>query len=120
MGKHNRGFTLLEVLLAAILLTVGSVFLLEAISTGLFSSGINETELVAIILAQEKIESIRNTIYENIVDEAKAVVNGFPAFRREVIVATPQTGLKEVTVNVYYEVKRAELNISLVTYVSNA
>ncbi len=115
----RRAFTLLEVLLAAIVLTVGSVVLLQVISIGLFSGGINETELVALNLAQEKIESIRNTAYANIANEAKAVVSGFPAFQREVVVTTPQADLKQVTVNVYYTIKSAELNVALITYASN-
>src|SRR3989338_2877858 len=95
------GFTLLEVLLTIILMVAVFVVLLEAFSTGLFSGGENETELVGINLAQEKMEEIRNKSYATIVNEAKAVIAAFPAFQMEVAVTTPQTSLKQVTVNVY-------------------
>lgn len=121
MRRHNAGFTLLEMLLATILLTVGSVSLLQAINSGLFAGGINETELVATYLAQEQIESIRNTAYASIIPVAKAPVPGFTAFQRQVFVDNnvPVTNMKRVTVSVYYTVKSSELTMSMVTYVSN-
>ena len=56
MKRKSKGFTLLEVLLAVILFTVGFTALLQAMSVGLFAGGENENELVAVNLAQEKIE----------------------------------------------------------------
>ena len=114
----RKGFTFLEVLLAVVVLAVGSVSLLQAISMGLFAGAINETELIAVNLAQEKMEWIRNTAYASIVSEARADVSGFSAFKREVIVTTPQANLRQVTVNVYYTIKNSELTKSLTTYVS--
>ncbi len=113
------GFTLLEVLLTIILMVTGSLFLLQALATGLFAGGENETELIAVNLAQEKMEELRNNNYANIVNEAKAAVPGFPVFQREVAVTIPQAGLKQATVNVYWFTKADELNMSLVTYVSD-
>ena len=100
-------------------MVIGSVLLLQALAIGLFSGGENETELVAISLAQEKTEELRNKSYPNIVNEAKAVVPGFSAFQREVMLTIPQAGLKQVSVNVYWFTKADELNVSLVTYVSD-
>ncbi len=119
MGKTG-GFTLLEVLLAVVVLASGLVFILGALTIALSGGGINEAELIAVNLAQEKIESIRNTAYGSIAEEEKAVVSGFPAFQREVTLITPRDNLKEVTVNVYFMVKSAENKVSLVTYVSNS
>lgn len=115
----DKGFTLLEVLLAIVLLVTGTVFLLQVFTPGLFAGGENETELVAINLAQEKMEEIRNTVYANIASEARAVVAGSPVFEREVVVSVPQTSLKQATVKVYWSAKADELNMTLVTYVSD-
>ncbi|MBI5124006.1 MAG: hypothetical protein HZA72_01145 [Candidatus Omnitrophica bacterium] len=107
-------------MLAILLLGTGFALLLQVVSTGLFAGGVNEDELVAANLAQEKIEELRNTQYAGIVQETPAVaVAGFPAFTREVLVSTPQTGLKQITVNVYYYVKNTQTSTTIVTYVSD-
>ena len=116
----RRGFTLLEVLLAVVLMVTGSVFLLQAIGTGLSSGGVNESELVAYNLAAERMESLENTAYASIVNEAKAVVPGFPSFQRQVAFTTPITNLKQITVTTYWTVKGTEISTALVTYSSNA
>ena len=115
----NKAFTLLEVTLTVLLMTIGFIILLEALGIGLFAGGENETELAAINLAQERVETLRDLSYASIANEAKAVVSGYSQFNREVLVTTPQTGLKQVTVSVYWFTKANELNVSLVTYVSN-
>ncbi len=116
----SRGFTLLEVILTILLVTGGFVVLLQALNTGLFVSSDNESQLVAVNLAQEKAEDIRNTTYASIANEAKAVVPGFTTFQRDVVVTTPQTDLKQATITVYWNSKDVELDYSVVTYVSNA
>lgn len=114
-----KGFTLLEVLLTLLLFTAGFVTLSLAVSQGLFVSGDSEASLVATSLAREKMEEIRGRSYSNIVNETKAPVSGFSPYRREVVVSTPMTNLKQVTVKVYWFNKDDELSVSLVTYVSN-
>lgn len=114
----KKGFTLLEVLLTVVLLVSGWVALSQALSTGLFASGQNEAELIAVKLAQEKIEEVRNLSYAAIANEAKAVVSGYPAFQREVKITIPQANLKQIEVAVYWFSKATELNTSLITYVS--
>lgn len=117
--SSSRGFTLLEVLLATLVITLGFFALLQVFSLGLFASRDNESVLVATQLAQEKMDEIRNKSYASIANEAKAAVTGFSDFQREVVVTTPQTDLKQVSVNVYWNTKSVELNTGLVTYASN-
>ena len=97
----------------------GFLSLSWAMSVGLFAGGDNENTLIAINLAQEKMEEIRNKSYANALNEAKAAVSGFSSFQREVAVSTVQGGLKEVDVNVYWYVKSAEASVGLVSYVSD-
>lgn len=117
--NREKGFTLLEVLMAVLLVTLGIVTLSGAFSIGLFASGNNESLLIGTQLAQEKIEEIRNHSYASTASEARGSVSGFSAFDREVVVSTALTNLKQVTVNVYWKNKDDELSTSLVTYVSN-
>jgi len=117
--RSRNGFTLLEVLLTLLLVTSAFLALSSAFSLGLSASGNNEGLAVANVLAQEKMEEMRNKSYANVSSEAKAAVSGFSAYQREVAVTTPQTGLKQVTVTVSWYHKDDELTASLVTYVSN-
>lgn len=112
------GFTLLEILLSIVFFATAFLAVLEAMNIGLFASGTNQDELIAINLAQEKMEEIRNTAFDDIEDDARAAVSGFAAFEREVEVTIPQSGLKLVNVNVYWTVRGDELSANLVTYVS--
>ena len=117
--RTQSGFTLLEVLLTVVLIVVGFAFISQAIGQSLFAGSENENVLVATFLAQNKMEELRNTSYAGVANQAKVVVSGYSVFQREVVVTTPQTDLKQVSVNVYWFSKASELNISLVTYVSN-
>lgn len=117
--RVKKGFTLLEVILAIVLLGTGLAVLLQVVSTGLFAGGQNEDTIIAANLIQEKIEELRNATYSTIASEDKAAVSGFSAFNRKVDVTTPQTGLKQVSVTVYWFAKADEMNTNMVTYVSD-
>ena len=119
LAQRKSGFTLLEVLITLVLLTTGLIALLQATSSGLFSSRDNESELVALNLAQEKVEDLRNKSFANVVNEAKAAVSGFADFQRDVVVTTPVANLKQVTVTVYWNASGGEVSENIVSYVSN-
>ncbi|KPK40936.1 MAG: hypothetical protein AMJ78_06655 [Omnitrophica WOR_2 bacterium SM23_29] len=118
-AKFLTGFTLLEILVVIVLFSAGAVVLLQIFSIGLFGGLENENTLIATALVQDKLESIRNTPYNSIVDEDKAPVTDYPFFQREVKVTTPQANLKEVMVDIYWTERTGEMKISLVTYASN-
>ncbi len=115
----QKGFTLLEVLIAVVLFSAGFIILLEIISAGLFVGGQNEDEITALYLAQEKIEELKNASFASIAAEAKAAVSGFPALSRQVAISTPQSNLDQITVTVYWYAKDTETSFTMVTYVSN-
>jgi len=120
MKVKKSGFSLLEILLAILFLGTGLAFLLQAISAGLFTGGENEDEVIALNLAQEETEELRNALYSGISQESPPVtVTGFTAFTREVLVTTPQTGLKEISVNVYWNAGHGQTSLTMVTYVSD-
>lgn len=114
-----KGFTLLELLLTILLFTASFVALSETLTTGLLATGDNEGSLIATELAHEKMEEIKNKTYSAVTNETKAAVSGFSSFQREVVVTTPQTDLKQVSVTVYWFNKSDELSVGLATYVSN-
>ena len=118
MRNKEGGFSLLEVLLAILLLGTGLAFLLQVVSAGLFAGGQNEDEIVATYLAQEKIEELRNySSIASISPGTEPAVQYFPAFSRQVAVdKTTQQNLAIITVTVSWYGGKP---IVMVTYVSN-
>ena len=56
----KRGFTLLEVLVATFIITVGIMGSLSLVSRTIYSANISSKRLIAVYLAQEGIEIVRN------------------------------------------------------------
>lgn len=120
-----KGFTLLEVLITTVIISVGVAVLIGLFGNVLVASSDAENTLIAMNLAQQRMEEIRNLGFANIADDPKTDVDpiNFPGFQREVEVddpaGTPTTDdLKEVTVTVYWTFKGEEINVALKTYIS--
>jgi prepilin-type N-terminal cleavage/methylation domain-containing protein len=123
MKLKKSGFTLLEILITLIILTLGVVVLAGLFSNGLVGSTDAENTTIAMNLAQRRMEEIRNLGFPNIEDEPKDDVSGFSGFQREVAVTDPPgdpttDDLKKVTVTVYWTYKADEVDVSLATYIS--
>lgn len=118
--KQKRGLTLISSLILIVLVAIALVPLLRALSISLFVSGETESNIMALNLAQGKLEEIRSFPYENISSEAKSQVPNYPSFQREVIVNTPQPNLKDITVIVYWDLSGGvEQSVSFETYAAN-
>lgn len=120
-----KGFTLLEVLITTVIISVGVATLVGLFGNVLVASSDAENTLIAMNLAQQRMEEIRNLGFANITDEPKTDVDAinFPGFQREVEVDDPVgeptiDDLKEVTVTVYKTFKGTEISIALKTYIS--
>jgi len=114
----NRGFTLLETLIAVSLFTVGVIAMVWLFSFGSAGSIDAENTTIAMNLAQMKMEEIKNLAYAGIVDKDKTAVSGFPGFQSEITVTEPETGLKQLVVTVYWTLKGAEVGVPLELYIS--
>ena len=121
-GFTKVGFTLLEVMLALILLATGTVACIELMQRGQAGAADGENVLIATHLVQRRLEELRNTAYGSLANESKASVaspSGYTRFSREVTVTTPYTDLKQVVVTVYWNAPGGETSLSLRTYRSN-
>src|SRR3989338_6808165 len=106
--RAGRGFTILEVLVATVLVGTSIFAIMEAFNRGIFGVGEVEDYSLAISLAQEKMEEIQDTAFASVADEAKAVVSGFSDFQRQVTISIPHADLKQVTVTTYWNVPNGE------------
>ena len=112
LGDNNSGFTLMEVLAAMLILSVGLLGM-AALITGIISSNkLSNRISTATVLAQDKMEDIRRKGYDGVgniggSDEDENPVTGYSKFRRVTSikgVGTPAvSGLKSITVTVSWD-----------------
>ncbi len=115
---RKRAFTLLEILITTVLLVVGVMAVVKAITDATSIDSSVEGRAVALALAQEKIETVRNTAFGSIVSVARAPVTGFDGYVYEVTV-TPAVDLKQIGVKVFWSFKGVEQHIDLSTLSTN-
>lgn len=115
--QTSKGFTLVEVLMAMFILSVGLLGI-AALTVGIAQSNRVSRDLtVATTLVQDKLEDLRKTSYLNVASEAKsALASPYSDFRRGVSVAvdTPEAGMKTVTVNVSWDSDNHEVELKTI------
>lgn len=121
-GSESKGFTLIELMLATLLLVGGVAVCTFFMSRGIFATTDVENMEQGVALTQEKLEQLRGASFSSIVSESKASISGWPGFSREVVVTQPSgtnNDFKQVVVTVTWETTGGELSTSLATYVAN-
>ena len=128
--NKNTGFSLLEVLIALSILSIG-MLATGALAVGIISGNKRSKDLTtATILAQDKIESIREAGYANlpssdgyVTEDYNSIVYAmggntadYASFKRitTLTVDSPFTGMKEVNVSVYR--RSGQLPVTIKTY----
>ena len=104
--KHNEnGFTLLEVLIAIVILTAGLLGM-AALTVGIINGNkLSNDQTTATTLAQDKMEDIQRVGYSGVTNETKVLLSSpYDDYKREVTVTvdSPATGMKTVSVMVYW------------------
>jgi prepilin-type N-terminal cleavage/methylation domain-containing protein len=118
MRKMKQGFTLIEVLIAIVLIVIGLVALMQAMSVAIFADSTLEYRLTALNLANEKLEELKDDGYSHAnLDPAsspftEAFISGFNFVDQRqwtvdyvdanLSTSVSDTGLKDVTVQVQW------------------
>ena len=100
---QGRGFTVVEVLIAAAIVVVGLLALATMFPTGYSTVTKSGIQSCGLALAQQRIEFLRNTPYNNIAGGTTTEsCSGYSGYMRTTGVATdtPVAGAKQVTVTV--------------------
>ena len=118
--RNERGFTLLESLIAVFICAVGLFAVIGVLVTSIGGAVDSENSLTALLLAQRRIEELRNIDYATlkVLTEARAAVSGFTGFERSVATAEAPVDLTRVDVTVYWKYKGADVPVTLTTYMS--
>lgn len=118
----KSGFTLLEVLLATIIVTVGVVALVGAFSRGLFATADIENTDRALKIAEANMEMLKNKNFTDINTTTKVsalLTNlSFSNFNVSGSVAEGQNPM-QVNITVKWNVKGGQTNVTLTTLVAN-
>ncbi len=118
-----KGFTLLEVLIATIILTVGVIAICGAFNAGIFASADIENVDLALNIAQAKMEEIKNTPFADLADSGPVPADSDPAsslarFNVTVDVAEGQNPM-QVDVTVAWDVKGGQTDITLTALIAD-
>lgn len=121
---NRKGFTLIEVLIAMIILTIVSVGLAKFVATFLHTVGTSTTKTVATAVAQEHLENIRaNQSYTTLVATFNGNVQvgfpGYPAMTRTTRVVrttglVPRRDYTTITVQVSEQTMGTPINVTIV------
>jgi len=119
-NSSKSGFTILEVLIALLLVGVGVFAIMETFNRGVFGFGeVDNNYSLALSLSQEKLEEIKDSAFSAVASQSRIAVSGYTSFDQQVAVTSPHADLKQVAVTTYWQVPGGENNISLTTYVVN-
>ena len=101
----DNGFTLLEVLVAIVILSIGLLGM-ASLTVGIINGNkFSNNMTTATTLAQDKMEDIRRTAFATVADEPRAALpSPYAAYKREVtaIIDSPAPGMKTVSVKVFW------------------
>lgn len=131
----KQGFTLIEVLIAIILIVSGSVVLMQVMSVAIFADSTLEYRLTALNLANEKLEELKDNGYSHAnLDPAsspftEAFISGFNFVEQRqwtvdyvdanLSTSVSDTGLKDVTVEVQWTQKGGTQSVAVETLIGD-
>ena len=116
--RTERGITLVEVLLAAVVLVLGFLIVVSSFVAMARANRYSEKQDIAIQLATRVMEDLRNRGYAAIQSEEGnyGEYNDYPDFRHKAEVVTVGQ-VKEITVDIFFD--EDQKRVRLVSYLAN-
>lgn len=116
----KQGFTLIELLIAIILAAGGLMVLMQLMSVAIFADSDLEYSQVALNLANEKLEQLKDSDYSSVASATESSISGFSwADDRAVTVSEVSADLKDVQVEVRWTQKGGQQSVNVRTYIAN-
>jgi len=119
LHDDNSGFTLIEVLVAIVILTVGLLGTAGLIIEIIKGNQVSKRISTATVLAQDKMEEIKGAGYAGADAEAGTEPYGgvdFPLYKRitDVAPGNPTAGMKKITVTVYWNSDNSQVELQTI------
>lgn len=114
----EKGFSLLEVMIALIILAGATIAVCQAFSSGILASGDVENVDLALNIAQAKVEVLKNNGFAALADSGPAPDPNFSNFNVTVNVAEGQNPM-QADVTVAWNVPGGQTNVTLTTLIAN-
>lgn len=128
----DKGFTLLEVMVAILVLTIGIVAVLQVFPLALNIEKLSQMETQGMLLCQEKIEEIISKAYQDVavgIEIEDPLSSPFKEFSRETKISyvdsnlattTSDLGLKKIEVMVWWKspLKMGEKNVKITSLIA--
>ncbi len=121
MLKSKSGFSLLEVMVAVVILGFGLLAIMHLFPIGLRASKISQDTTVATFLAQQKMEELRATRYANIGDSPTGTFDSpFDNFSwTKSVTVVESDRLSKVMIEVSYSPYGQGRRVKLVTFITD-
>jgi type IV pilus assembly protein PilV len=118
--RHNQGFTIVEVLIALSVLTIGLLGVAGLTMMIIYGNSFSRTLTTATALAYDKLEELRDTPYEKIADGKKTLVERNITYIRvwRVTADQPAAGMKTVEVTVSWATLKQRQPVVLKTIIA--
>lgn len=114
----KQGFTLLEVIIATVIFTIGAVAIIWALNSGIYATADVENVDLALNIAQAKMEEIKNIAFGSLADSVPTADANFSRFSTTVNVAEGQSP-KQVDVTINWNVKGGLTGFTLTTLIAD-
>ena len=115
LKRNQRGFTLIEVILAIALLGIIAVAFLSAMGTGSLSLFIADERATAESLARSQLEYVKNQWYKDAPWNSTVNYNGYTVNVSADPLNTPDDGIQKITVVVSHS--RPDKEVEVITLV---
>ena len=126
-ARDRSGFTLIEVLLAVVILTTGISIVFRGFTTGLRAASLAQKETTAVMLAQMKVADVEIEAEEGLVlgseegDFEEEYEDRFPGYRWLIEIDEPEDeliiGLYEVRVTIFWPDMDSERQLTITRFV---
>ena len=119
MINMKHGFTLIELLITIVLAVGGLMVLVQMMSIAMFADSNLEYSMIALNLATEKLEELKNSSYDSVTESTESSISGFDFVDDRIVTINGANDLKDVQIKVRWTQKGNQQSIQLRTYIAD-